>query len=126
MKLIAITDIHGDLTHLPLLDKEEFDILIVCGDLTNFGGAAAGREVLAKLAERLVETFRDEDRIVPEPVIPAYGFRDLSFAFRSDDVRIALRVNVRDRADELRSTFRRGHTLKQCQYRLVLLRVRRR
>jgi Icc-related predicted phosphoesterase len=50
MKLIAITDIHGDLRHLPLLLQEEFDLLLVCGDLTDLGGEDSGVEVLNQLA----------------------------------------------------------------------------
>jgi len=50
MKLVAITDIHGDLKHLPLLAREEFDMLVFCGDLTQFGGREAAEKVLNSLA----------------------------------------------------------------------------
>lgn len=51
MNIIAITDIHGVLENklLDYLDNNNFDILIVAGDITNFGPEKLSEEILNKL-----------------------------------------------------------------------------
>lgn len=55
MRLIAVTDIHGDHRKsrklAEVLREEEFDALLVAGDLTHFSGSGEARKVLKPLLE---------------------------------------------------------------------------
>ncbi|NJE31041.1 YfcE family phosphodiesterase [Thermococcus sp. 18S1] len=55
MRIVAITDIHGNRSKVgklvEVLRGMDFDILAVAGDLTHFGGAERAREVLTPLLE---------------------------------------------------------------------------
>ena len=51
MILIGLSDIHGHTTMIDKIsaDLAEADIVLVVGDITNFGGAAAARQVIVKI-----------------------------------------------------------------------------
>jgi uncharacterized protein len=51
MKIIALADIHGDLGYLSAIDAEvrDADLILIAGDITNFGGIVQARHVFAEL-----------------------------------------------------------------------------
>jgi len=51
MKIIALTDIHGHLDHLPAIAGElaGADLVVVAGDITTFGGEADARRIISSL-----------------------------------------------------------------------------
>jgi len=53
MRLVVVSDIHGRLTKLELLEEElaAADAVVIAGDITNFGGREEAREILKPLLE---------------------------------------------------------------------------
>ncbi len=51
MKLLAIADIHGYTKHIPLLANaaKDCDVVVLAGDMTDFGGVDQARSVLSAL-----------------------------------------------------------------------------
>lgn len=51
MEIIALADIHGDLDFLPAIGEQigRADLVLIAGDITNFGGRREAREVLTEL-----------------------------------------------------------------------------
>ena len=51
MKLLALADIHGHTKHIPLLEDaaKDCDVVVLAGDMTDFGGADQARSVLLAL-----------------------------------------------------------------------------
>jgi putative phosphoesterase len=52
MKLLALADIHGHTKHIPLLvdTAKDCDVIVLAGDMTDFGGADQARSVLSALS----------------------------------------------------------------------------
>ena len=48
MKIIALADIHGSTKYLPMISEEisNADLILIAGDITNFGGYAKAAEVI--------------------------------------------------------------------------------
>jgi len=59
IKAIAITDIHFNLSNLRkiILQSKDYDLLLVAGDITNFGKGAEAREVIKILNETSKEYY---------------------------------------------------------------------
>ena len=51
MNLIALSDIHSDLRFIQAISEElvAADVVLIAGDITNFGGATGAREVIEEL-----------------------------------------------------------------------------
>ncbi|MBN1124128.1 MAG: metallophosphoesterase family protein [Sedimentisphaerales bacterium] len=51
MNMLALSDIHSDLRYIQTIGKElvTADVVLVAGDITNFGGAAGASEVIEEL-----------------------------------------------------------------------------
>ncbi|NJE03313.1 metallophosphoesterase [Thermococcus sp. MV11] len=60
MRIVSITDVHGDRRKAEalsrVLSREDFDILLIAGDVTNFSNAETAREVLGPLLDLGVPT----------------------------------------------------------------------
>jgi len=60
MKILAITDIHGNLGAIQkIFDKEiqDIDAVLVCGDITHFGSIAKTEEILNEITKHNVPTY---------------------------------------------------------------------
>ena len=59
MKILAISDLHGELSEnlLNYIKTNEIDIVIVSGDITNFGPGDLGEGLLNKIANQNVKVF---------------------------------------------------------------------
>jgi uncharacterized protein len=59
MVLVGITDIHGDISVLSRLEAElkKADVVLVAGDVTNFGGADLAAEVITELQKYAKKLF---------------------------------------------------------------------
>jgi Icc-related predicted phosphoesterase len=55
MRIVALTDVHGDRRRAEalsrILSREDFDLLLIAGDITNFSNAESARRVLQPLLE---------------------------------------------------------------------------
>lgn len=51
MNLCVIADIHGTPKYVPRLKELEYDLLIVCGDITHFGHSQEAMKILDRLPE---------------------------------------------------------------------------
>ncbi len=59
MKILAISDLHGELSEnlLNYIKDNEIDMVIVSGDITNFGPGKLGEELLNKIVNQNVNVF---------------------------------------------------------------------
>lgn len=51
MRIACISDLHGSLRGMERLAEAEVELLIVCGDITDFGGRAEAERLLRRLME---------------------------------------------------------------------------
>jgi len=58
MELCVIADLHGRTDYLPRLKEVDYDLLIICGDITNFGHFKEAHTILA---------------LFPEPYLAVHG-----------------------------------------------------
>lgn len=54
MKILHLTDIHSDLTHLDFIrDSERIDLIILSGDITHFGQKDEAKTIIDKITAKL-------------------------------------------------------------------------
>jgi Icc-related predicted phosphoesterase len=53
MRVVAVTDVHGRINQAKKLAStvDDFDVLVIAGDITNFSGAETARRILEPLLE---------------------------------------------------------------------------
>ncbi len=51
MKILAVTDIHGQFSDLSPLLEERFELVLIAGDITNFGSLGEAKEILREYTQ---------------------------------------------------------------------------
>lgn len=58
MELCCIADLHGKCDYVPRLNEIAYDLLVICGDITNFGHCREALDILS---------------LIPEPYVAVHG-----------------------------------------------------
>ena len=69
MLICCIADLHGQTGYIPRLSTIDYDLLVVCGDITNFGHYKEARDIVS---------------LFPEPLLAVHGncdYEDVLTAF---------------------------------------------
>ena len=55
MIIVALADIHGGLDYLPAISSEleAADLVLIAGDITNFGGADEAERILSRQSQQV-------------------------------------------------------------------------
>ncbi len=70
MELCVVSDLHGRISYVPVLKKIDYDLLIICGDITSFGHYENAFEIL---------------NLFPEPYLAVHGNCDYEDVLKALD-----------------------------------------
>ena len=70
MLICCIADLHGQTGYIPHLQNMEYDLLVICGDITNFGHYKEARNILSLFPEPFIAVHGNCDY---EDVLPAFN-----------------------------------------------------
>ncbi len=82
MKILIVADLHGDEKGVKDIEKlleRNYDVLIIAGDITQFGPATRAKDILDKLEDKETRILSMPGNCDPENVLPILEERGVSF-----------------------------------------------
>lgn len=86
MKILAIADLHGDKEGVKNIEKfleKNYDVLIIAGDITQFGPATRGKEIIDKLESKDIRILSMPGNCDPKNVLSILEERDVDLHLKS-------------------------------------------
>lgn len=86
MKVLAVADLHGDeggVKNIQEFLEKNYDVLIIVGDITQFGPTARAKEILDKLEGKDVRILSIPGNCDPKGVLPVLEERNVNLHLKS-------------------------------------------
>lgn len=86
MKILAVADLHGDKEGVKNIEKfleKNYDVLIIAGDITQFGPVARAKEILDKLESEDIRILLMPGNCDPKNVLSILEERDVNLHLKS-------------------------------------------